>query len=316
MLPSPAATVVCPPDCLLGPAVRALLPATWSAAVPAPGWDRDPALAPAWEACRLATREHARSFHFASVALARPTRRAAFALYAFCRHVDDAIDHADPATAPTREQLLAELDALLAGTSSLPFGPALATVADTFAIPRAFFADLIEGCARDREPARMANFAELEVYCYYVASVVGLMMAKIFGLQDPAGVPRAVEMGVALQLTNILRDVREDLERGRLYLPADELAAAGLTPADLAQGRTDGPWPTFMRAQIARTRQYYAAGALGLPLLAAGGPRRTASLMARLYAGILDAIEAQQYDIFARRAHVTFAGKVRLALWG
>jgi len=309
-----SAAVTYPSDCLLGPAVRALLPATWEAARPAADWDRDPALGPAMAACQAATAHHARTFHFASFALPPGLRRAAYALYAFCRHVDDAIDQVpEGAAVPTREALLADLDALLEGRSTLAFAPAFAAMAHAYDIPRAFFADLIDGCARDREPARMATFAELEVYCYYVASVVGLMMSKLFGLADPAGVPRAVEMGIALQLTNILRDVGEDAGRGRIYLPADELAAAGLDPSHLARGVSGPAWDAFMATQIARTRRYYAAGAQGLPLLATGAPRRTAHLMARTYAGILGAIERQRYDVFSRRAHVPLARKLVIA---
>ena len=309
-----SAAVTYPSDCLLGPAVRALLPATWEQAPPSPGWDRDPALRPAMAACQAATAHHARSFHFASFALPLSRRRAAYALYAFCRHVDDAIDQVpEGAAVPTREALLADLDALLEGRSSLEFAPAFAAMAHAYRIPRAYFADLIDGCARDREPARMMSFGELEVYCYYVASVVGLMMSKLFGLADPAGVPRAVEMGIALQLTNILRDVGEDAGRGRIYLPADELAPAALDPGRLAQGVAGPAWNAFMAAQVARARRYYAAGAQGLPLLAAGAPRRTAHLMARTYAGILGAIERQQYDVFTRRASVPVTRKLAIA---
>lgn len=312
---APATTAVTiPPDCLLGPAVRALLPTHWEPANPPAGWDCEPGLAASMVACREATRQHARTFHFASFALPRSLRRASYALYAFCRHIDDAIDRAPAGDAvPTREALLAELDALLTGRSPLPFCPAFAAMARAYGMPREFLADLIEGCARDREPARMESFAELEVYCHYVAAVVGLMMAKLFGLADPAGVPRAVEMGIAMQLTNILRDVREDAGLGRIYLPADELAAAGITTGDLLHGRHDTRWREFMAGQVGRARRYYAAGSLGLTLLAKGAPQRTATLMAAVYGGILTEIERQDYDVFTRRARVTFPRKLAIA---
>jgi phytoene synthase len=200
--------------------------------------------------------------------------------------------------------LRAALDAMLAGRHPAPFAPAFAAVCREYGIARELCLDLIEGCARDRLPLRLADLAEFEVYCYHVASVVGLMMSRIFGLRDATGLPRAVAMGLAMQLTNILRDVREDFDRGRIYLPAEDLARFGISEDQLRAGRVDANWAALLRFEIARTRAWYAEAELGLPLLDADGSRLTATLMARLYSGILGAIERRRYDVFSARCYV------------
>ncbi|MGA2051683.1 MAG: phytoene/squalene synthase family protein [Opitutales bacterium] len=286
------------------PALLAKLPRAWPPAQPRPDWHRDPALAPALAACRAATRAHATSFFFASRLLPEQKKCAAYGLYAFCRWVDDSIDEAAAPVAPDAPALRAALDSMLAGRGGPPFAPAFAAVCREYGLTRELCWDLIEGCARDRLPVRLADLAELEVYCYHVASVVGLLMSRIFGLRDPAGLPRAVEMGLAMQLTNILRDVREDYERGRIYLPAEDLARFGVTEDQLRAGRVDARWTELLRFEIARARAWYVSAELGLPLLDNDGSRLTATVMGRLYAGILGAIERRRYDVFSTRCHV------------
>ena len=287
------------------PALLEKLPRAWPPATPAPGWERDPALTSALAACRQATREHATSFYFASRLLPAPKKNGAYALYAFCRWVDDAFDEIELSQqAPDAAALSATLDDILAGKSTLPFAPAFAALVREYGIERDWCRDLIEGCARDRVPLRLRDLAELEVYCYYVASVVGIMMSRIFGLRDAAALPHAVEMGLAMQLTNILRDVREDYERGRIYLPAEDLARFGVTEEQLRTGRVDDAWRALMRFEIARARAWYAGAERGLPGLDNDGSRMTARVMGRLYAGILDEIERHDYDVFAARRYV------------
>jgi len=314
----------------LTPALLAKLPRAWPPAQPDPAWHRDPALAPALAACREATRAHATSFFFASRLLPDAKKSAAYALYAFCRWVDDSIDEAPastpppparrPADLPNRNskletqnfclptpdapELRAALDAMLAGRSSQPFAPAFAAACHQYGLTRELCWDLIEGCARDRLPLRLADLAELELYCYHVASVVGLMMSRIFGLRDPAGLPHAVAMGLAMQLTNILRDVREDFARGRIYLPAEDLARFDISADQLRSGPVDANWTALLQFEIARARAWYADAELGLPLLDNDGSRLTATVMGRLYAGILGAIERRRYDIFSTRCYV------------
>lgn len=305
------------PVTLLSPAVAARLPGSWAPVAPARRWFAQPSVRRSLDHCRAATRLHAKSFYFASVGLREEKRLAAYAIYAFCRWVDDRIDLADTrgdAPCPTLLDLEEELAALLAGTSEQAFGPAFAEVTHQYGIDPVLYRELIEGCCGDREPRELPDWPALELYCYQVASVVGLMMARLFGLEQPAGLFRAAEMGVAMQLTNILRDVAEDLARGRVYLPATELAAAGLTRGDLERGMADARWQAFLAPQLARARRFFAAGALGLDWLAPDGSRFTARLMATLYAGILDEIERADGDVFAGRVYVSTRRKCWITL--
>ncbi len=297
------------------PALLHKLPAEWEMPRPKKGWHEQAALAGAWESCKEITREHATSFFFASFPLPEAKKRAAFAVYALCRWFDDVIDEAPEGRQPGPERLLAELDAIEAGSSNLPFAPAVAEVNRQYAIPRAFWEDLIEGVCMDTHTMIIRNLDQLEIYCYHVASVVGLIMSKIFGLSDAAGVPRAVEMGLAMQLTNILRDVREDFEMGRIYLPTDEMADYGTGPEAIAARRIgDSAWEAFMKMQIARAREYYRGAEVGLPFLANDGSRFTAKVMGRVYGGILAEIERNGYDVFSARRYVPARRKVLLAL--
>jgi len=206
--------------------------------------------------------------------------------------------------APESTALFATLDEILAGRSTLLFAPAFATACHEYGIERAWCRDLIEGCARDRLPLRIADLAELEVYCYYVASVVGIMISRIFGLQDAALLPHAVEMGLAMQLTNILRDVREDFQRDRIYLPVEDLARFNISEDQLRAGRVDNNWRALMRFETTRAREWYAGAELGLPGLDNDGSRMTARVMERVYAGILTEIERAQGDVFTARRYV------------
>ncbi len=260
------------------------------------------------------TRKHAASFYFSSFPLPPARKQAAFAIYAFCRWVDDCIDETDLADGPDDDFLNREVADLLAGRSDLAFGPAFRAAVCEYSIPEELFFALVAGCCGDRQEVRLNSFPELEAYCYDVASVVGLMMSRVFGLETREGMEQAVDMGIAMQLTNILRDVREDYEMGRVYLPADELAAHDLNADDLGRGTVDERWRRFMRFQIERAREYFQLGSKGLPLLRADGSRFCARLMARIYAGILDEIERRDYDVFSSRAYVRKRRKIRITL--
>jgi len=272
------------------------------------------------------TRVHARSFYFASALLFGARRRAAFALYAFCRRLDDMVDTGPREAVAERlsraRAVVARLfeagPALDAAVPETPWPPAeLAALKDTivrFGIPRAPFLDLLAGMEMDVGLRAYPRFAELDRYCYCVAGTVGLMLCPVLGYSDERALGAAADLGRAMQLTNILRDVKEDLVRGRVYLPADELSAFGLTQADLQRGQVDDRMRAFLRCQIARARAFYARAARGIPFLQGFGTRRMVKLMGALYGGILTAIEAQGYDVFAARAHVPFSAKLRLAL--
>src|SRR5437870_3464879 len=286
----------------------------------------DPALATAFRAARGICKRHAKSFYFASFFLPKYKRNAAYAVYAFCRMIDDAIDQDDATIESTGacgcggiEQRLSlfrdRLDEIYAGTLELPNTEfrseaqhalfAFSRTVERYEIPREYFLDLAEGCRMDLSVRRYATWKSLEKYCYHVAGVVGLIMSCIFGLRHSDASQHAIAMGNAMQLTNILRDLKEDWQRGRIYLPLEDLARFGYSEADLSRGVVNDSFRRLMKFQVARARSLYREASKGLCWLADDGSRLTASAMAVLYSGILDAIERQQYDVFTKHAHLS-----------
>ncbi len=176
-------------------------------------------------------------------------------------------------------------------------------------IPRHYALQLIDGVARDLFQSRYQTFDELATYCYGVASTVGLMSMYIVGFKTTKAVPYAIKLGVALQMTNILRDVGEDYRNGRLYLPREELAFYGIQEADIAEGRVTDNWRQFMKFQIDRTRQLYAESWAGVKMLEREGQLAIGAASV-FYQGILDEIEKNDYDVFTRRASLSALGKV------
>lgn len=263
----------------------------------------------AYAACDSLTAQHTRSFHLASALLPRAKRQATRALYAFCRITDDLVDRS---TGDTENGL--RLWRQRVSTWHPPADDLVAVAwADTraqYQIPQRYAEQLIEGVARDLQQTRYDTFADLATYCYGVASTVGLMSMHIIGFSGPEAIPYAVKLGVALQLTNILRDVGEDWQAGRVYLPQEELAAFKLSETDLAAGQVDERWRAFMRFQIERTRRLYAEAQAGIALLNPDG-RFAITAAAGLYSAILNDIERQDFDVFWRRAYVSGWGKLR-----
>jgi phytoene synthase len=266
----------------------------------------------AYAHCAAMTAAHSRSFYAATRFLPASKRQAIRALYAFCRVTDNIVD-SQGTTESSKSAFLAAWRRT-ALSSEPPADDRVAVAwADTrlrWRIPQRYVEQLIDGVSRDLRPARYATFEELTAYAYGVASTVGLMSMHIIGFAGVGAIPYAIRLGVALQLTNILRDVGEDWRAGRVYLPQDELAAYGLSEADLAAGRVDDRWRAFMRFQIERNRDLYRQARPGIALLNADG-RLAVAAAAELYAAILDDIEAHDYDVFTRRAHVGAIGKVR-----
>ncbi len=261
------------------------------------------------------TAVHSRSFSMASRLLPGPKRRAVRALYAFCRTTDDIVDHPGH---HTPQALCDWWEQALTNNPPLD-NPVAVAWSDTWAryqVPITYAQQLIHGVARDLYQTRYNTFAELAQYAYGVASTVGLMSMQIIGFRSEEAVRYAVKLGVALQLTNILRDVAEDWRRGRLYLPLEELEAFGLTEADIENGVVTDRWRAFMKFQIARTRRLYAEAWPGIALLEPEG-RFAIAAAADLYRLILNDIEAHDYDVFSRRAYVSQWGKLRRlpALW-
>lgn len=263
----------------------------------------------AYDYCQALTAQHSRSFHLASALLPAPKRRATRALYAFCRVTDDLVDRSSGDVETSLRMWRQHVS-----TWHPPADDLVATAwADTRAyyhIPQRYAEQLIEGVARDLHQTRYDTFEDLTTYCYGVASTVGLMSMYITGFTGPEAIPYAVKLGVALQLTNILRDVGEDWRAGRVYLPQEDLAAFNLGEADLAEGRVDDRWRAFMRFQIERTRRLYAEAQPGIVLLKPDG-RFAIAAAAGLYSAILNNIEAHDFDVFSRRAHVSGWGKLR-----
>ncbi len=268
------------------------------------------ALGGAYSQCAELTKAASHTFYLASGLLPPPKRRAIRALYAFCRTSDDIVDST---SSNAGEALLEWQRRALASPIACAEDPVAYAWADTrirFGIPSAYAEQLIHGVARDLFQDRYETFEDLAAYCYDVASTVGLMSMYIIGSEGERAIPYAVELGVALQLTNILRDVGEDWRAGRLYLPLDELARFGLSERSVAQCNVDQHWREFMRFQIARARTMYEQASAGIPLLHPDGQFSVAAAAA-LYAAILDDIEDHDYNVFSRRAHVSAFGKLR-----
>ncbi len=274
-------------------------------------------IADGFSAARAITKQHAKTFYFASHFLPAEKRPAAYAVYALCRISDDTVDTgASSAVAKNLSRIQGSLNAVYDG-SPLTDDDLLAAfkqTVETYAIPKLYFDELLDGMHMDLSKHAYENFDELYRYCYKVAGVVGLIMLKIFGSNSQAAETHAVQLGVAMQLTNILRDIREDFQRGRVYLPQDELEKFGVSSDSLSKGIVGAAFKSFMQMQISRARDYYAQSAAGIKMITDSRSRFVVCAMKDLYAGILSAIEKIDCDVFRARAHVSTAGKVITAL--
>jgi phytoene synthase len=259
-----------------------------------------------YEYCRRVARRRAKNFYYSFVLLSRPQRNAMCAIYAFMRYCDDLSDEPG-ATRAAIDQWRAGMEEALGGRfGNHPVWPAFYHTVRRFGIPHQYFREMIDGVLSDLEPRRFETFEQLYRYCYQVASVVGLTIIHIFGFDTRSALPLAEKCGVAFQLTNILRDIREDAERGRIYLPAEDLRRFGVTDEDLRTGRRGEPFLRLMGFEAERARSYYNQSR---PLLDLIHPRSRASLWAliAIYSRLLERIESSNYDVFRRR--------VRLPLW-
>ncbi|NDJ54028.1 MAG: squalene/phytoene synthase family protein [Chloroflexi bacterium] len=262
----------------------------------------------AYRYCDEVTAHHSRSFHLSSGLLAGEKRRAARALYAFCRTCDDIVDRPSGDTSSQLRDWQKWSLAAEPPTHDLTL-VAWADARARFNIPRLYAEQLIDGVSQDLVKKRYETFDELADYAYKVASTVGLMSMHIIGYAGKEAIPYAIKLGVALQLTNILRDVGEDWRNGRIYLPQDELADFGLSEADIAAGRVTDTWRSFMQFQIDRNRRLYTEAWPGIKLLNKDGQFAIAAA-AEVYRAILTDIEDNDYDVFSRRAYVSTWGKI------
>jgi phytoene synthase len=252
------------------------------------------------------TRREARNFAYGIMVLPRPKRRAIAAIYAFARRVDDIADGelSDGEKRLRLRDLHADLDAE-------PKDPVLVALADArqrYAIPAAALHDLVDGGLQDTEQSRYADFEELLGYCRRVAGAVGVACIAVYGSED---VERAESLGVALQLINIIRDVSEDWQLGRVYLPQDELAAYGVSEAEIAAGRVTPSWRALMAFQASRARAYLEEG-LGLLDSLDGRSAACVGTFAGLYRATLDRIEARGFDVFDGSVRLSPLTKLRI----
>lgn len=261
----------------------------------------------AYRICVDIIRKHSRSFSLGSYFLPAEKRQAVRAFYALCRTSDDLVDQAQDEVRHT----LARWVALVQADNPPPDNPVLLAWHDTatrYNVPRYLIDELLAGVAMDLTVNRYATFDDLWLYCYRVASVVGLVTMYITGHHEGAS-PYAISLGIALQLTNILRDVGEDAARGRIYLPQEDLARFDLCDDDILQGRLDDRFRTLMRFEIERAHTLYEEAWPGIALLSRDS-QFSVSAAAEIYRGILAKIEVNDYDVFTKRAHLTTTDKI------
>jgi 15-cis-phytoene synthase len=254
------------------------------------------------------------SFYYSFLFLPPPRRRAITALYAFCREVDDVVDEiSDPDVAHAKlAWWRREVALIFAGQPSHPVALALHGIVREFGLPQAHFQTVIDGMAMDLTQQRFLDFPALELYCHRVAGVVGLMSAEIFGYVDPATRGYARDLGVAFQLTNIIRDVGEDARRGRIYLPQDDLQRFGVPPSALLRGEYSAEFRHVMRFQAQRAQTWYERALVQLPAQDRKA-QRTGLIMASIYRTLLDEIARDGYKVLDRRTSLTPLRKLWLA---
>jgi phytoene synthase len=284
----------------------------------------EPQVADAYQECQAFTRRRATNFYIAFSALPRLKRQAIYAAYAYAGTVDDAVDEAG--TQEERTAALHQAHELLhaaynGGTADPAWLTAgLADAVDRYDIPRDHFEELVLGMEHDLTYTRYETWADLEEYCYRAASVIGLVCICIFGYdrsQTQLAINSAVSMGKALQITNIMRDVKEDAERGRIYIAQEDLALHGLTDADILGNVYNEPFRNLMADYAQRAYAFYREGNRLIPLL--NGPRSRACCngLQGVYRMILDAIVEREYDVYSQRVSPSKAGRVvrMLELW-
>jgi 15-cis-phytoene synthase len=285
----------------------------------------------AYAACRAIAKREAKNFYYAFVALPAQKRDAMCAIYAFMRHADDISDDESKDHATRRMELAQWTEAWRDGTDANDL--VFVAVRDTqqrFQIPDELLEQLVQGTAMDLEPEAanrrgtngldtFATFSDLYRYCYYVASVVGLVCIRIFGYSNPAAERLAEETGVAFQLTNILRDVREDAERGRVYIPSEDLKGSGTSSVELAQVKTGRELTEPQRLALAgvarRARAYYKSADRLMPLISADS-RPALRVLVKIYSRLLTKIEARRFDVFTSRVQLPTWRKLLILFGG
>jgi len=261
------------------------------------------------------TRKSRSNFFYAFLCLPRPQREALYAVYAFCRIVDDAVDVGQDQAAKRKEleRWRAEIAQVFDGSPAHPAAQRLQEAVKLFPIPREALNEIIAGVEMDLDRSSYQTFDELYPYCYRVASAVGLCCIEIFGYSDVRAREYAVNLGVALQLTNIMRDVQPDARAGRVYLPQEDLERFGVAAADLAAGRYTPEFLKLMEYEAARAHAYYERAWATLPR---SDEHRlfAAEIMGRTYFALLETIERRRFQVFGARVSVPTPRKLGIAL--
>ena len=278
----------------------------------------------AYQYCESITKTHAKSFYFAAKFLPKHKRRPIYALYALCRNVDDEVDEIgennEAEAVKAVEKWQRKLEEIYEGESKdqksktkdqTQVFTAWSDLLKNYKIPKKLPLELMQGVLMDTNIKRYETFDDLYVYCYRVASTVGLMSSEIFGYTESETLEYAEALGIAMQLTNILRDVKEDAAMGRIYLPQEDLRRCNVSEEQIFANEYDEKFVALMKFQIGRARDFYQKSEKGIPLLEKD-TRFTVLLASRIYARILDEIERQNYDVFKKRAHTTFSQKLRM----
>lgn len=287
----------------------------------------EPELRQAYKHCRKITRDHAKTFYMATRFLPTKKQRSIFAVYALCRYLDDLVDEAEDLLREKKidvNEILARvegwkkdlLDTYSGQVHDHPILVALSDTLESYHIPVELPFELIEGVSMDLTKSRYETFEELYDYSYKVASVVGLMTSEIFGYTDKKALQHAVDLGIAMQLTNILRDISEDLDKGRIYLPKEDLDRFNITEEELFSKKVDNKFRDFMKFQINRARSYYESSDAGIPMLSADS-RQPVYLARYNYSKILTRIEELDYQVFNQRAFLSTSEKLAMIpkLW-
>lgn len=276
----------------------------------------DPNLAASYRRTEAVARARARNFYYSFVLLPAEKRRAFCAVYAFMRDCDDISDGASD-LGEKRRQLAgwrSRLDAAISGNfDGNPILPAFQDTVRRFSIPAKYFHWIIDGTEMDLTVSRYETFDDLYRYCFHVASAVGLVCLRIFGYSGDRAQEYAEHCGIAFQLTNILRDIREDAAMGRIYIPADDLEKFQYTPDDLRRGIVDERFRRLMAFETARAREYYASARNLLPMVDTIS-RPALWAMMEIYSRILRKIARRRYDVFRNRVHLSAAEKSAVAL--
>ena len=266
------------------------------------------------EYCQNKAAASGSSFYYSFLFLPAEQRRAIMALYAFCREVDDVVDECSDRDVARRklDWWREEIAACFSGQPRHPVTTALASALQSYNLPAEYFQEIIDGMNMDLEQQRYESFSELALYCHRVAGVVGLLSAEIFGYQQRATLKYAESLGTAFQLTNIIRDVREDAGRGRIYLPLDELLEYRVNPHDLLSGEINDALPPLLRFQAERADSYYQR-ALGQLPDQDRYAQRSGLIMTAIYQTLLSEIQADGYRVMQHRIRLTPVRKLWIA---